>query len=277
MKVGIPRALLYYYDGIMWEYFFDRLNIDVVISEPTTKKTIRDGEALADSEACLSIKIFLGQVQSLIGKCDSVLVPRLYSIKKGEGVCTNFNALYDLELFAYTKLGKQLGISYLNCYNAYCYAKNEKRLYFKEKILKQKQRLKSNKLKILFAGHPYNLYDEIVGQDIIQYLKKENFEIIYSDLLEDGLVDKECFKLSTDIHWTHSKKVMAAVNYYKDKVDGIILLSTFPCGPDSMSNELIKRKIEIPVLNISKESYSNTGIITRLDAFFDILKVKYEK
>ena len=53
MKVGIPRALLYYYDGIMWEYFFDRLNIDVVISEPTTKKTIRDGEALADSEACL--------------------------------------------------------------------------------------------------------------------------------------------------------------------------------------------------------------------------------
>lgn len=299
MKVGIPRALLYYYDGIMWEYFFDRLNIDVVISEPTTKKTIRDGEALADSEACLSIKIFLGQVQSLIGKCDSVLVPRLYSIKKGEGVCTNFNALYDLtknlfpfmkilnynidlsekeiELFAYTKLGKQLGISYLNCYNAYCYAKNEKRLYFKEKILRQKQRLKSNKFKILFAGHPYNLYDEIVGQDIIQYLKKENFEIIYSDLLEDGLVDKECFKLSTDIHWTHSKKVMAAVNYYKDKVDGIILLSTFPCGPDSMSNELIKRKIEIPVLNISKESYSNTGIITRLDAFFDILKVKYEK
>lgn len=299
MKVGIPRALLYYYDGITWKYFFDKLNISVVLSDRTTKKTIKDGEALADSEACLSIKIFLGQVKSLIGRCDTIFIPRLYSIKKGEGVCTNFNSLYDLtknlfpsikilnynidleekktETSAYTKLGKDLGISYINTYNAYRYAKDERLKFLKEKILEQKKRLKSKKIKVLLAGHPYNLYDEIVGKDIIKYLQNEDFEIIYSNLLEDGLVDKECLKLSTDIPWTHSKKVMAAVNYYKDKVDGIILLSTFPCGPDSMSNELIKRKVKTPILNISKESYSNTGILTRLDAFFDILKVKYER
>ncbi len=299
MKIGVPRALLYYYDGIMWKYFFEKLNIDIILSDKTNKETITIGENLADSEACLSMKIFLGQVKNLINRCDYILVPRLYSIKKGEQVCTNFNSLYDvtknlfpnikllnynidltekeIEILAYTKLGKELGISYIDSYNAYCYSKNKKRLFLQKKYEEQKRKLKSNKLKILFAGHPYNLYDEIVGKDIRNYLEKENFEIIYSDLLEDGLVDRECSKLSTDIHWTHSKKVVASVNYYKDKVDGIILLSTFPCGPDSLSNELIKRKIKIPILNITKESFSNTGIITRLDAFFDILKVKNEK
>ncbi len=299
MKVGIPKALLYYYDGTMWKYFFDKLNIDTILSEDTNKRTIKEGENLADSEACLSMKIFLGQVKNLVNKCDYILVPRLYSIKKDEQVCTNFNALYDItknlfpnikilnynidlsekeiESLAYIKIGKELGISYINSYNAYLHAKEKKKLFLKNKIEEQKSKLKSNKIKILFAGHPYNLYDEIIGKDIIKYLKNEGFEIIYSNLLEEGLVDSECKKLSTDIHWTHSKKVVAAVNYYKDKVDGIILLSTFPCGPDSLSNELIKRKVKTPILNISKESFSNTGLITRLDAFFDILKVKYEK
>lgn len=299
MKIGIPRALIYYYDGIMWKYFLEKLNVDYIISEETNKKIIKDGEALADSEACLSLKIFLGQVKSLEKRCDCVLIPRMFSIKKQEQVCTNFNCLYDLtknlfkrmkfihynidltegqsEVLAYTKLGNSLGFSYIDSYNAYSYAKRKKVCYLKDKILEQKEKLKSSKLKILFAGHPYNLYDEIVGKDIIKYLEKENIEIIYSDLLETGFVDSECYKLSTDIHWTHSKKVMAAISYYKDKVDGIILLSTFPCGPDSLANEIIKRKVKTPILNINKESFSNTGLITRLDAFFDIMRVRYEK
>ncbi len=299
MKIGIPRALLYYYDGMMWKYFFEKLNVNYIVSNITNKQIIQDGEALADSEACLSLKIFLGQIKSLEKICDFVLVPRMFSIKKNEQVCTNFNCLYDLtknlfpniqivsynidltegqnEVLAYTRLGSSLGFSYIQSYNAYCYAKRKKELYFKDKILRQKEKLKSPKLKILFAGHPYNLYDEVVGFDIIQYLEKKDIEIIYSDLLENGFVDSECNKMSTDIHWTHSKKVMAAVQYYQDYVDGIILLSTFPCGPDSLANEMIRRKVKTPLLVINKESFSNTGLITRLDAFFDIMKVKYEK
>ncbi len=299
MKIGIPRALLYYYDGIMWKYFLEKLNVSYIVSEHTNKQIIKNGESLADSEACLSLKIFLGQVKSLEKKCDYILVPRMYSIKKYEQVCTNFNCLYDLtknlfqdtkilhynidltegksEVLAYTKLGSTLGFSYIDSYNAYCYAKRKKELYFKDKILNQREKLKTSKMKILFAGHPYNLYDEIIGKDIINYLEINNIEIIYSDLLETGFVDSECYKISTDIHWTHSKKVMAAIEYYQDQVDGIILLSTFPCGPDSLANEIIKRKVKTPLLTITKESFSNTGLVTRLDAFFDIMKVKYER
>ena len=67
---------------------------------------------------------------------------------------------------------------------------------------------------------------------------------------------------------------MASVNYYKDKVDGIILISSFPCGPDSLSNELIIRKVKnIPIISLVFEDLnSETGIITRLESFIDIIK-----
>ena len=55
---------------------------------------------------------------------------------------------------------------------------------------------------------------------------------------------------------------------------GIILLSCFPCGPDSLTNELVKRKVNKPLLKLILENESNTGLITRLEAFFDIVKVK---
>lgn len=72
---------------------------------------------------------------------------------------------------------------------------------------------------------------------------------------------------------------MASINYYHKKVDGIIIISSFPCGPDSLSTELILHKItNIPIINlIFDEQYSKTGIITRLESFLDILKNLKEK
>lgn len=230
----------------------------------------------------------------LENKCDYILVPRLYSIKKNEQVCTNFNCLYDLvnnlfdkkilnynidltqgktKLIAFLKLGESLGIPYIESYKAYKYAEKislEKRI---EKEKAQEENLKTNNIKILLAGHPYNLYDDLIGNTITKYLLKNNISVIYSDRIDHNKIDEECRKLSTDIHWTHSKEVVASINYYHDKVDGIIIISSFPCGPDSLSNELITRKIkEIPIINLVFEDLnSEVGIITRLESFIDIL------
>lgn len=300
-KIGIPKALLYYYYNDLWKYFFKYLNIDVIYSDISNKEIMSNGELLAQDEACLSLKLYLGHVNNLIDKCDYILVPRLYSVKKHEGVCTNFNALYDLvnntfqniniinynvnlennenELVGFLNLGKDLGFSYISSYNAYKFAKEksmENRL-LKEK--KQKELLTTNNIKILLAAHPYNLYDNLIGKPIIDYLERENITIIYSDRIDHNIIDSECEKISTDIHWTHSKEVMASINYYKDKTDGIIIISAFPCGPDSLSNELAIRKVKnIPVLNLIMEDLnSDVGIITRLESFIDILKQKKEE
>ena len=67
---------------------------------------------------------------------------------------------------------------------------------------------------------------------------------------------------------------MNGVVQYKDKVDGIIYLSTFPCGTDALVNDISIRKVNnVPSLNIVlDEQNSNTGMITRLESFIDILE-----
>ena len=58
-------------------------------------------------------------------------------------------------------------------------------------------------------------------------------------------------------------------------IDGVIFLTSFPCGPDSLVNELVMRKINIPYLNLIIDDLdSNVGIITRLESFIDILRMR---
>lgn len=176
-------------------------------------------------------------------------------------------------------MGETLGFSYIKTYKAYKYAKKiELKKRIKEEI-KQNNNLKTNNIKILIASHPYNIYDNLIGKTIIDFLKQQSIAIIYSDKINHKIINNECKKLSTDIHWTHNKEVISSINYYKDKVDGIILLSSFPCGPDSLSNEIVKRKIKnIPLLSLIYEDLnSEIGIITRLESFIDIIKNIKEK
>ena len=302
MRIGIPRALLFYYYNNLWISFFKKLNIELVYSDDTNRKILERGQLLANDEACLSLKNYLGHIDNLLSKnCNYILVPRLYCIRKNESTCTNYNALYDLvnntfddinilsynfdiekkktELLGFISMGKTLGISYINSYIAYRYAK---RKHIEKRItneLKQEIILKKPGLKILIAGHPYNLYDSYLSKDIEDYLKNQNINIIFSDRINHTIIDSECRKLSTDVHWTHSKEIIASINYYKDKVDGIIILSSFPCGPDSLTNELVKLKIkQIPILSIVMDGLnSNIGTMTRLESFIDIIFQKKEK
>ncbi len=300
IKIGIPKSLLYYYYNDLWTNFFEYLNMEIVESPNTNKEMLKKGETLLDDEACFSMKCFIGHVDYLKDKCDYILVPRLFCVKHQEEVCTNFNALYDIvnnlfddakilnynvdlttkdsELLGFLNIGKELGISYIKSYQAYKFAKKREKELRKKRERIQENNLNKTGLKILLAAHPYNLYDEFIGKLIIKYLKREDITIIYSDRINKDLIDSECMKLSTDIHWTHSKEVVASTNYYKDKVDGIILFSSFPCGPDSLSNELICRKIKnIPILTLIFEDLnSEVGLYTRLESYIDILRQKKE-
>lgn len=131
----------------------------------------------------------------------------------------------------------------------------------------------SSNLKILLAGHPYNLYDELIGKTITNFLKENNVTILYSNRINHTLIEEEYKKIAPDIHWTHNKEIVASTKYYEDLVDGIILISSFPCGPDSLMNEQISHKIKkIPLITLLFEDLNNeAGIITRLESFIDIL------
>lgn len=295
ITIGIPKALLYYKYSELWTSFFEELGCEIIVSPNTSKKILEDGIKFSLDESCMAMKIYMGHVYYLIDKCDYILVPRLKCIKKHEKLCTNFSALYDLvnnifdkklinynvdvehkedELYAFVTMGLSLGFSYRKIVSAYHIAKEKEKMLKEREISKQKSIIaSSNKIKILLAGHPYNLHDEFIGKQIENVLEKNDIEIIYSDKYDTKYLEQEVKKISHKNYWTYNKEIIGAISHYQELVDGIILITSFPCGPDSLSNEMILRNVKIPITNlIIDEANSDTGLLTRIESFIDILE-----
>ncbi|MEG2457307.1 MAG: acyl-CoA dehydratase activase-related protein [Bacilli bacterium] len=297
--IGIPRALLYYEYGEFWCSFFDNLDISYILSPITNKKIIARGTHLMNDEACLSLKIFIGHVDYLKDKCEYILVPRIGSIEKTGVVCTNFNALYDItsnifkkqklldynldiknnknEYSEFMNIAQTLGISYSKAKKAYVNAKRTVREKKQKQYAIRSLSFSSTRKKILLVGHSYNLKEEFIGGFLIDFLNNEGLEVILST---NNTKNKKLYKkLMPTMYFSYNKiYVNSLINDIK-KVDGIILISAFPCGNDSLVNEMILRKVKnIPIINIIFDELSeNAGLITRLESFCDILKNEENK
>ena len=75
MRIGIPRALLYYQYYPMWQTFFEELGAEVVVSPPTTQTMLTEGSARVVADTCLPEKVFLGHILSLVDTCDFIFIP----------------------------------------------------------------------------------------------------------------------------------------------------------------------------------------------------------
>lgn len=298
MTIGIPRAMLYYRYGVLWETFFKELNCDVVVSGETNKRFLENGIKYSIDECCLPSKIYLGHVFSLIGKCDYILVPRVSSYGRKDDVCVKFNALYDIvkntfkgvnlldynidrkrrgqnELTGFLRMGKKLGLGYLKAYFAYKKAKRAQRTH--DELLKKRQEeilKETNTVKILIVSHPYNIYDKMIGYPIVKLIKKEGGQPVFADRVDKKEAVREAKKMSRSLYWRYNKELIGSLNLLKGKIDGIVLLTAFPCGPDSLVNELILRKYKrVPAVNIIlDELQGEAGLQTRIESFMDIIK-----
>ena len=294
MKIGIPRSINYYQNRFMWKYFFEYLKVETIISPKTNRKIMEQGVELANDEMCLSLKNYLGHVAYLKGKCDYILVPRVDNYGRDNQTCTNFLSFYDLvsnlisnkilnynidyvnretEYKGYLKIGKILGFNKSKIKKAYEYAKIKNNKELKKIYIDSINKLKSNKTKVLVVGHDYNTMDELIGTSIIKYLEKNNCEVILSTDLKASETNKLSYKISKNLYWKYNKENIGAIEYSINNIDGIILLSSFPCGPDSIVNELVIRKIRKPIINLIIDDLDSfTGLETRLESFLDIVK-----
>ena len=93
IKVGIPRALLYYKFYKLWITFFKQLGAEVIISAKTNKYIKNKGISLAPDEDCYSTKLYYGHVISLKGKVDYIFVPRFQSEHPTNISCPKFIGL----------------------------------------------------------------------------------------------------------------------------------------------------------------------------------------
>jgi len=241
----------------------------------------------------------MGHVYYLIDKVDYILIPRIVSFGQNEVVCTKFNAMYDIvnntfinlklldynidvkenetEFKAFMKMGKVLGANSITVLKAYLKAKKVQNYYEQKQSEKQEQLLSNtDKLKMLIVSHPYNIYDRLLGYPIIKYLESFGVVPIYADVANKEQTCEKSKVISKTLYWTYNKELIGAIEHYTNKIDGIIFISTFPCGSDSLVNELCIRKIKgIPMTNIIlDELQGEAGLLTRIESFIDIIREK---
>lgn len=125
-------------------------------------------------------------------------------------------------------------------------------------------------MKILIVAHPYVVYDEYLCGNIIRYFKDEDIDILYSDRLNRKIAISYAEDFSNTLYFLYSKENDDSSFYYKDCVDGIVFLSSFPCASDSLVNELAIRKLkDVPVINIIiDDSTATSGLMTRLESLW---------
>lgn len=300
ITVGIPRGMLYYRYETLWRAFFDQLGVRAVLSPATTHALMEDGMAVTIDEACLSLKIYLGHVRALLGQCDYIFVPRICNFGRGREFCARFEALYDIacnvfrdsgqrfvsvnvdeiahrdEESAYIALGQTLGAEHKAAKRAYAAAEKEARRQWKEAVKAQNALYEQEGLKILIAGHSYVIADPYIGRPITDALKKSGAIPLRADLVDREAALKRSGELSPTCKWELNREILGGVRMNFDRVDGVILLSTFPCGPDAMVNELMLRRLEgKPMLQLVLDGQSGTaGVETRLESFLDIIRFK---
>ncbi|MDR3250015.1 MAG: acyl-CoA dehydratase activase-related protein [Mycoplasmataceae bacterium] len=303
MVVGIPKALLYWRYKDLWIKFFQELNIKTLISPDTDKDILKKGLNIGIDEGCLSGKVYLGHIQWLIDKkVDYIFIPRVSYYDKQSFVCTKFRAMYDVvnntfrheklkllsynidakrdvdELQSFKEMAKDLKKTDEEIEKSYYSAKKYYENKINEEVGQQKLTLSSikNKLKIMLVGHSYNIYDAFIGKPITEYLLKNGCYPIYADLFDRKKSKDKSNEISPTLKYEYNKELLGSTFANKDKVDGIILISSFPCGPDSMTNDMIIRKLkDKPIINlIIDEQEGMAGRETRLESFIDIIRFK---
>lgn len=303
MTIGIPRALLYHRYATFWTAFFEALGEQVLLSPETNKQILHNGTMAAIDESCLSSKVFLGHVEALIGKCDMVFIPRIASTGDLDNFCTKFEALPDIarntfrsrgvhilscnidaqkgrgEMAAYMKIGKALKKKKAQALYAFMYAKQMERQQMEAAIRTQEALLAQPGLRVLVVGHPYNLDDAYIGKPVLAYIRALGALPIRADVIEPRLAREKSFALTDTLPWICNRELVGGVQQYRDAVDGVVLVSAFPCGPDSLVNDILRRRVQgLPMLQLVLDGQEGmAGLETRLESFVDILSMRREE
>ena len=316
MIIGIPRALLYYQYYPMWKTFFEELGAEVVVSSPTTRTMLSSGSSRVVADTCLPVKIFLGHVISLAERCDYIFIPAIRSVKRKAYNCSKFLGLPDMtkavvpesppildieidinkgkrHLYqAIYRLGKRFtwspfkvrraSLAAWHAYLEYRQLMSSQGLTPPQAIAKMSGKLEpeaptSMPATIALIGHPYILYDEHISHRLIHRLEQADNKVLTPEMLTTEELESAIARLVGKAHWTYEDEVVGAGGHYlENRVDGVIGLMTFGCGPDSQMMDMVHRRAAklgaTTFMSLTLEEHTTEGgIVTRLEAFLDMI------
>ena len=296
MKIGVPQGLLYAKYHVFAETFLEEIGAEIIVSPDTNKLILDEGVRYCTDEACLPMKVFHGHISWLKDQCDAVLIPRLIGIKEKEYICPMFCGLIEMVSNNIPKLPRLIDTPICSVGGGALprWAKKtggavtEDKNRIKAALQEALQRYGNNKtgfndegypLKICLIGHAYNIYDRFINMDLKNKLNELGIGVMTSEYIDRADIDAEVVKLFKKPFWTFAQEYYGtAVHIVKTrKTDGIIYVSSFSCGIDSVVTELIKSETEdFPFMVLKLDEHTGeAGFDTRIEAFSDMLKRRY--
>lgn len=297
MIIGIPRGLLYYRYHTLIVTFFKELGVDIILSPDTSREILDLGIKYCVDEACLPVKVFHGHVAWLRDKCSYVFVPRIMQLKENEFICPKFcglpemivNSFEDISLIGNEPLYNtgngslyrwllKTGLRCTKSITALTKACNisvkEQKKHDGAKVLDIRQ--ENGSMRIAVAGHGYNVFDSFTNMDFIERLRTFGAEVLTEDMFPEVAFKDNLDFLYKKPFWNFARNTCSFINYIvKEKcADGIIYVSSFGCGIDSVIIELVKDiagNMPLMVLKLDEHT-GDTGRDTRLEAFYDMLE-----
>lgn len=127
------------------------------------------------------------------------------------------------------------------------------------------------------VSHGYNIYDNHVSMRIFDKLEKMGVKVFAPENLTPEQRANGISMMNTELYWANEYEMTGAAGHYlnDNKIDGVISLTSFGCGPDSIMIERMTReakKLAKPLLNLTIDEHTGeAGFITRLEAFIDML------
>lgn len=299
ITIGIPRALLYYDCKIAWSAMFHSLGAGTVITPPTNRDIFQAGLQVSSGELCLPCKVYLGHVLYLQNRVEYLWAPRIRGLGKGECMCPFLWALPELirhtvpkapplisptiqykqnplqNLYQMLKGGQQGPYSSFTLYRAFQQAMETQRIHERSTLNKQRRKdYSKEKPALAVFGHTYFLQDGYSSGYILREIEERGWEPMIAGNFSQGH-EIGCKSGEKKMFWTMNQKNWEGAQYLlqKNLVAGVLLLSSFACGPDSLIHFLWAWDTKYPVLALNLDEHTEKeGLLTRLEAFLDMLE-----
>lgn len=302
--IGLPKGLFFYKHSVLWESFFKNMGCEVVVSGDTNKEILDYGVKYCSSETCLPVKVFHGHVYSLKDKVDYIFIPRYTSVHKNEYTCPKFCGLPDMTLLNLKKqvkvievrvhldkspnetyeslkeMAKILNIKFSDVMESFTkalvtFAESQ------EKTLKTNnadQAIREGEFTVPVLGHPYMIHDNYLSMKLLKKLSDRNINVFTPMSLDNETKRQNAYPFQGKVFWDVGfDNLGSAFAFAQDKnVKGMIYLTPFACGVDSIVTEFIERRLKshykLPFLKLTIDEHTGeAGFDTRLEAFLDMI------
>lgn len=312
--VGIPRALFTYGMFPMFFPFFRELGFNVLLSEPTSEKTIQLSQEFSLDETCYPVKLINGHAAELVRKkVDYLFFPDLYTVPHPDSLSRqNYGCAYMQLAFKIINKAMQLDSSGIKLL-APTIAFNQGPDFMREVFMNMGRELGKGEEEtgaaLQKAMESYKHFEKKIeqrGKDAIAGLDpdKKTFVLVskiygvadpvlnlgipdklaamgYQTLASYDMPEVDIFRKHPNMYWPFGQHILEAARLAAKHPNlYAVFLTHHGCGPDTVTAHYFKEIMgSKPYLTIEVDEHSSSvGVMTRVEAFVNSLgKVRTRK